>query len=104
MSNLSGGRVRHAWEGLRVLKDGPSFAATKGNGSGQLSIRGGSMSVELAAERVPGLPSGEERRGEGRCERGLEGEDDWTVVGDEDGARDASRRPPPPSYEEAIRK
>lgn len=100
MSNLSGGRVRHAWEGLRVLKDGPSFAATKGNGSGLLSIRGGSMSVELAAERVPGLPSG----GEGRCERGLEDGDDWTVVGDEDGAREVGRRPPPPSYEEAMRK
>ena len=104
MSNLSSGSVRHEWEGLHVLKDGPSFAATKGNGSGQLSIRGGSTNVELVAEKVPGLPSGDEVRGEGRCERGVEDEDDWTVVGDEDGAREASRMPPPPSYEDAMRK
>ena len=84
-----------------MLKDGPSFTATKGNGSGQLSIRGGSMNVELVAERVPGVPSEEDVR---RYERGVQDDDDWTVVGDGDGAREATRRPPPPSYEDAIRK
>ena len=96
---MTTGRVKHQWEGLRVLKDGPNFAATKGNGSGQLSIHGSSMNVELVAERVPGLPGGEgERQGQGPEDDG-----DWTLVEDEEGAREAARRPPP-SYEEAMRR
>ncbi|CAD6572673.1 MAG: hypothetical protein ASARMPREDX12_005361 [Alectoria sarmentosa] len=56
MSHLNSGRVRHEWEGLRVLKDGPRFAATKGNGLGQLNIWASSMDVELVGERMPVSP------------------------------------------------
>ena len=55
-SHLSNGRVRHEWEGLRVLEDGPMFRAMKGNGLGKLNIWGNSMNVELVGERMPDLP------------------------------------------------
>ncbi|CAF9925073.1 MAG: hypothetical protein ALECFALPRED_002896 [Alectoria fallacina] len=56
MSHLNSGRVRYEWEGLRVLKDGPRFRATKGNGLGQLNIWASSMNVELVGERMPVSP------------------------------------------------
>ncbi len=149
----SDGRVRHEWEGLRVLKDGPGFAAVKGTGLGKLTIWGYSNSVELVGERVTNLPGGAGLRVEGErvpvsaaemevkeegervpvlpgmppslprevevqnegervpdspkeeewqeAEEG-DDEDDWTVVGDEDGAQEVVKRHPP-SYEDATR-
>lgn len=124
ISHLNNGRVKHEWEGLQVLKDGPSFTAVKGSGVAQLNIWGSSMNVELVGERVPGLPREGEARGEGECvpvvpgmgalrrrvevreDEGEEEEegtdDDWTIVGDEDGAREVVKRPPP-TYEDATR-
>ena len=130
-SLLKSGRVRHMWEGLQVLKDGSNFRATTGNGSGHLNIQGTSMSVELVGEKVPGLPiadlSGDrvpvvpgmsgsrteakERHGdlnpnledEKRLKQAPEDDDDWTIVGDEDGVEKLERRPPP-SYEDATRR
>ena len=61
----STGRVRHEWEGLRVLKDGPGFAAAKGNGLGKLAIWGYSKNVELVGECRPNLPGGVGLRDEG---------------------------------------
>lgn len=121
ISHLNNGRVKHEWEGLQVLKDGPSFTAVKGSGVAQLNIWGSSMNVELVGERVPGLPREGEVRGEGECvpvvpgmgalrrrvevredEEEEETDDDWTIVGDEDGAREVVKRPPP-TYEDATR-
>lgn len=102
----SNGRVRHEWEGLRVLKDGPSFAATKGNGMGRLNISGASMNVELVGERVPGLPwevGAQGGGGPGAAKREGEDDDEWTLVQDEDGDPELTRRPPP-TYDEAMRR
>ena len=167
-SHLSNGRVRHEWEGLRVLKDGPMFRAMKGNGLGKLNIWGSSMNVELVGERMPDLPrevgvkeTGERASGSsmdvdvqefGERVSGLpttvkakeqgervpvvpgmpglprevevqedgermpdlpdeeewqeaekaDDDDDWTIVGDEDGAQEIVKRPPP-TYEDATR-
>lgn len=138
ISHLSSGRVRHEWEGLRVLQDGPKFTAMKGNGLGQLNIWGNSMNVELVGERmhgVSGLTIQGQVKGEGErvpivpCMPELpreaevrkqtelvpnlpteaewldeeEIDDDWTVVGDEDGVQEVTKRPPP-TYEDAMRR
>lgn len=55
ISQLTSGNLKHDWEGLRVLTNGPKFTATKGNGLGQLKIWGSSMNVELMAEPMGGL-------------------------------------------------
>ena len=121
------GRVRHRWEGLNVLVEGPEFRARKGVGGGRVSIDGSSLDVELVAQQVPAVPRGEERagesvpsvpreeeqagesvpdvpRGEERRDEGVNDDDDeWTIIGDEDGAQHVTRRPPP-SYEDATRR
>ena len=113
VSHLTSGRVRHEWEGLRVLKDGPRFTATKGHGSGKLNIWGDSMNVELVGDRMPDLPREEEEEKVEEREREPdspkeeerqveEDDDDWTVVGDEDGGQELVKRPPP-TYEDATR-
>ena len=124
LSHLTSGRVRYQWPGLRILKDGPGFRATNGNGPGKLNIQGNSMDVELLGETAPGLPNDEGVRQGGqpvpvavpvapgvpdlhteaevRGERiGDDDDDDWTIVGDEDGAQEATRNPPP-SYDDAM--
>lgn len=53
-SNVKKDRIRHRWEGLRVLENGPNFTAIKGNGMGRLSIAGPTGGIELVGERVPG--------------------------------------------------
>lgn len=165
MSHLNSGTVRHEWEGLRVLRDGPRFTATKGNGLGQLNIWGSAVNVELVAERVPDLPrkvegeegskhvpalpkevelKEEERVPDPSVEVEMEEEgervpvipsmpnlpreaevqeegdrmpdlpkkdewqeeeddDDWTIVRDEDGAQEVTRRPMPTSEELRMR-
>ena len=60
-ARLSSGRVRHEWEGLRVLRDEHPFKAMSGMGYSKLNIRGVSGSVELVAEKVPGLAREEVR-------------------------------------------
>lgn len=65
ISHLNVGSVRHEWEGLRVLRDGPRFTATKGSGLGQLNIWGSSMDVELVGERMLVLPMEAEVHEEG---------------------------------------
>ena len=47
-------RVRHEWEGLRVLESETFFNAIKGNGIGRLVITGPTAGVELVGESVPG--------------------------------------------------
>ena len=165
MSHLKSGTVRHEWEGLRVLRDGPRFTATKGNGLGQLNIWGSAVNVELVAERGPNLPRevegkegsklvpilprevevkegepdlsvemGIEEEGERepvtpsmpslpreaemqeegdrmldlpKKDEGQEGDDDddddWTIVKEEDGAQEVTRRPMPSSKELRMR-
>ena len=55
ISQLTSGNLKHDWEDLRVLTNGPKFTATKGNGLGQLKIWGSAMNVELMAEPMGGL-------------------------------------------------
>ena len=131
-SQLTSGNLKHDWEDLRVLTNGPKFTATKGNGLGQLKIWGSSMNVELMGEPmgglsslsvqgqvkeesvpvVPGLPSEVQVQEEGqrlpnlaRKDEGQdeEDDDDWTVVGDEDGGEELIHRPPP-TYKNATRR
>lgn len=67
MSHLNSGTVTHGWEGLRVLREGPRFTATKGNGLGQLNIWGSAVNVDLVALRVPDLPREVEGKQGGEC-------------------------------------
>lgn len=86
---------------------------------GKLNIRGSSMDVELVGEAVPGLPKHDGVKQGGRPvpvatgvpllqkEVELQGEragddDEWTLVGDEDGNEEATKKPPP-SYDDAMR-
>ena len=133
ISQSTSGNLKHDWDGLRVLTNGPRFTATKGNGLGQLNIWGSSMNVELIGKLIggfsgllvqgqveeeekgvpvaPGLPSdvhvkeGQRlpnlaRKDEWQNE---EHDDDWTIVGDEDGGEEVTRRPPP-TYNDATRR
>ena len=55
ISRLMSGRLRHEWEGLRILEEGSCFRASNGNGTGQLYIKGMSTNVVLMATRIAGL-------------------------------------------------
>ena len=55
ISQSTSGNLKHDWDGLRVLTNGPRFTATKGNGLGQLTIWGSSMNIELKGEPMSGF-------------------------------------------------
>lgn len=128
ISQSTSGNLKHDWDGLRILTDGQRFTATKGNGLGQLNIWGSSMNVELIGQPMsglsgqgqvkeegegvpvaPGLPTKVQVQEEGQRLPNLarkdewQNDDDWTIVGDEDGGEEITRRPPP-TYEDATRR
>ena len=112
-SSVNKDRVRHEWEGLRVLENGTNFTAIKGDGLGRLNFSSLTGNVELVGTpHSPGeteLQKGElkpdvPREGEQRqtTEEDDEEENDWTIVENEDGGQEVTKRPPP-SYDDAMR-
>ena len=134
ISQLTSGNLKHDWEDLRVLTNGPKFTATKGNGLGQLKIWGSSMNVELMAEPmggltgllvegqvkekgenvpvVPALLSEVQVQEEGRRLPNLAKKEEWQNDEEEDdwtvvGDEDEGEqvtRRPPPNYNDATRR
>ena len=112
ISNVNKDRVRHEWEGLRVLESERNFTAIKGDGWDRLNISSSTGNVELVGtphspgetkvqkgELKPDVPREGERQQTGEED---DDEDDLTVVENEDGGREATKRPPP-SYDDAMR-
>ena len=113
-STVNKDRVRHEWEGLRVLENGTNFTAIKGDGLGRLNFSSLTGSVELVG--TPHSPGETEvQKGELKPDVPREGErqqmteededkdeDDWTIVENEDGGQEVTKRPPP-SYDDAMR-
>ena len=129
ISNVSRDRVRHKWEGLQALENGPYFTAIKGDGPGRLTFSTSSGNVELVGappspgetevqkgELKPDIPREMKvQKGElkpdipkerGRQQPTVEeedDEDDWTMVESEDGGQVPTKRPPP-SYDDTMRR